>query len=102
MLPQDVGEGYRDVYHHQHQDEDRAGVRRAPSFAERIREAETRPAARVSLSYPGVVTTNKPSHFQPRTGDGHLWSYTNPNDKMVPQPIYLSINISIYYLFCVY
>ena len=49
MLPQDVGEGYRDVYHHQHQDEDRAGVRRAPSFAERIREAETRPAARVRV-----------------------------------------------------
>ena len=49
MQLQDVGEGYRDVYHHQHQDEDRAGVRRAPSFAERIREAETRPAARVRV-----------------------------------------------------
>ena len=52
LQPQNVGEGYRDVYHHQHQDEDRAGVRRAPSFAERIREAETRPAARVRVRGP--------------------------------------------------
>ena len=46
------------------------------------------------------VTVTKPSHFQPRTGDGHLWSYTNPNDKMVS--IYLSINLFNNYLFCVY
>ena len=40
------------------------------------------------------VTVTRHSHFQPRTGDGHLWSYTNPNDKMVPYS--LSIYLLIY------